>query len=887
MRPANVSAGQAKEYYYQKDPVHGEQKLELKGEGAERLGIAGEISKEQFEKLLEGRDPSGKDKWEVKGAGPDRERAGVDTPISAPKSVSIQAYHSNDPKQRQDMQDSMKAAGEKFAVYMQKENYFQYRETVNGETTAKTGQGMYTFFQHSESRSGDPHAHTHMVIYNSVVTQNGDVRALSADNIFAEQRSLTVAFNGFLAKELTNKGYALETKANGTFELAGHNPKQVEQFSKRAETIDEKTKELQEKYPNAKHEQMQELAQKSSRAAKDTLHTAEDSKKNWTEQDKISGIDQSKTDQNVKEAEIKAKEFSGEHGKTPDYIGKAVLSLHERESTFSKADAIKTAGIFAMGEKSADELSKSFDARVKDKNIINLGSDERSQGQAKHNVDVYASKGMIKIEKEIIQAARAGAGKAEPIMSKEAAQKALTEWQDKNNKILTADQHKAAEHILTSTDKVVLVFGDAGTGKTTMLRAVNDISKEHGYQTQGLSNTGKASGELERSSGIKSETAARFIDSDEKNISGKSMTVIDETSMMGSAKTHEVLKATLQENNPNSKVVMIGDTKQLQSISAGKTFHDLQEKSGLKTVEMKENVRQTDPGAKLIAGHMSEKEFEKAFTEMGKQGRIIEIANKDERHAAIVKDYIKDAVAGKDQILTTATNADRQDLNNRIHTQLLAAEKIGVAEYNGKIEKGVEFTFLTRESKNLDPIQKQFAGSYDKGDILIKNTEAKGLAPTENLNINKIMGDINKGAELKITELNHQTHTAKVVDKMGTERTVDLQKHGDQFAVYKEQPQKFSPGEKIIFNKNDKGEQGIGVSNGDTGTIKAINQVIGKLVVQHETGKQVSFYVNNYNYISPGHAVTKEKSQGMTVKNEGRANVDTEKIHLPMRPMLK
>ncbi|MBI5893230.1 MAG: relaxase domain-containing protein [Deltaproteobacteria bacterium] len=847
MRPAHVSAKQAADYYYAKDPFC-ENKLELKGEGAEKLGIAGEIKPRQFKSLLQGKDPSGKGDWEVKGAGADRERAGIDIPFSMPKSVSIQAFHSNDPQMQIDMQKAFRMAAERTVHYMQENGYFQYRETINGVTTAKEGEGMYSFFSHSESRAGDPHGHIHTLIYNSVLTREGEVRALHADKIFTDQRHISTIFNSYASKELTSLGYALETRANGTFELAGHNPLQVSQFSTRNLTIGERIKELSQKYPHATAGQIQEMAQKGSRKAKNRERTAGEAQADWNREDALYGISQGDVDNAIKDAGRRTRAEA--NFSTQDYIAKAVLSLNEIESCFTKQQVISTAAIFSMGKiLTPDELQKAFTDCITSKEIEYLG--ENTKGRGKLAAQVYTSKEMLKVEKEIIKMAKEGQNKAGAVMGKDEAKQALAEWQKKNNITLTAGQKEAAEHILTSSDKITLIQGDAGTGKTTMLKAVKDITEGQGQRIQGLSNTGKAASEIEKASGIESQTAARFLAAEKDRACNHGISIIDETSMMGSKATHDVLKATLQSDNPNAKVVMIGDTKQLQSISAGKIFHDLQTKSGLPVIEMKENIRQTDIGAKTIAEKMSAKEFEEAYNEMEKQGRIVEIPDKGQRHEAIAKDYVKDVVNGKDTILTTATHADRNDLNNKIHAALQEQGKIGKTDH----------TLQVRESKNLDPIKKQFAGSYERGDVLITNEKTLGYE---------------KGTELKVIDINHQTNTLIAISAAGDEKLqIDLQKEGSNFAVYSEKTQSFTEGEIIIFGKNDKGKRGIGVNNGDIATIQEIDSQTGRITAVYGTGRQVRFNICNYNYFGQGYAITREKSQGQTAE-KGMSNVDTQ-----------
>jgi len=61
------------------------------GKGAEALGLARDITAEQFEALLSGRDPMTGTVLRVRANHGDVERAGWDMTLSPPKSVSIQA----------------------------------------------------------------------------------------------------------------------------------------------------------------------------------------------------------------------------------------------------------------------------------------------------------------------------------------------------------------------------------------------------------------------------------------------------------------------------------------------------------------------------------------------------------------------------------------------------------------------------------------------------------------------------------------------------------------------------------------------------------------------------------------------------------------------------
>jgi conjugative relaxase-like TrwC/TraI family protein len=314
-----------------------------------------------------------------------------------------------------------------------------------------------------------------------------------------------------------------------------------------------------------------------------------------------------------------------------------------------------------------------------------------------------------------------------------------------------------------------------------------------------------------------------------KEVAGKEVWIVDESSMSGSKQTNELLKAA---EKADAKVVMIGDTKQLQSIAAGRAFKDLQDK-GMKTVHMTEVLRQKDEQYKDIVKNVSEKQIDQAFNELERQERITEIIDRSERLEAIKNDYIN---TGGNTIIVTARNADRNELNDRIHNDLKKQGKLGKEEH----------TFTVRESKNLSPIDKHFAQSFSKGDRIIANEK-------------NIIGDA--GTEAKVTAVDQQNHKITVQTKDSKEHQINLKTQGQHLAVYREKQQSFARGEKIVFLKNDRG---FGIENGQVGLIKSLDKD-GNAKIKMENGQTKDINIKTqYAYIDRGYAVTDYKAQGQT-----------------------
>lgn len=133
-------------------------------------------------------------------------------------------------------------------------------------------------------------------------------------------------------------------------------------------------------------------------------------------------------------------------------------------------------------------------------------------------------------------------------------------------------------------NNVIVVTGKAGTGKTTILKAILDVIGDDGeykeYFTCALS--GKASQRIAESTGLKSSTIHRLLEFDrnsmgfkhnEENKLEKGVVVIDEASMTNSYIFYSLISAI----ETGSKFIILGDTEQLEPIGTGNVFKDIVE----------------------------------------------------------------------------------------------------------------------------------------------------------------------------------------------------------------------------------------------------------------------------------------------------------------------
>lgn len=228
-------------YYSHEDNYYASGSLESRwlGEGAEKLGLKGEVANADMDAIRQGKLPDGTDLSRMVN-GVNKHRSGYDLTFSAPKSVSVMALVGEDRRFIDAHNNAVKA------VMQEVEQLVSSRITEDGKTeTVLTGNMVAALYNHDTSRDLDPQMHTHALVFN-VTFSDEKWRSLASDtrmktgfseNLYATKIALGNLYRSVLREQVEAMGF--ETVAAGKHGLWELKDVPVDIFSSRSQAIRE------------------------------------------------------------------------------------------------------------------------------------------------------------------------------------------------------------------------------------------------------------------------------------------------------------------------------------------------------------------------------------------------------------------------------------------------------------------------------------------------------------------------------------------------------------------------------------------------------------------------------------------------------------------------
>ena len=541
------------------------------GAGADALGLAGRVDRDDLVRVLEGRLPDGTD-LATRGNRQHYRRLGVDLTFSAPKSVSLQALAGGDERILTIHDHAVQKA-----LDLVEREVLTARRGQGGAAREYTGSLIAATYRHEDSRpvNGhvDPQLHTHCILANA--TQRADGTWSAMDLQFGAHSGLMhladAHYKNELARALRQIGYDLRRTPDG-FELAHVTDAQINRFSQRRKQIDAalESRGLTRDTSDATDRMLANLATREDKSQ----HDKSGQRWVWRQEAREAGI---VLDRPAGGSAVPAHDLSVEAVKS------ATRHLAERETVFLR-DALRLESLHAgMGDTDLSGVDRAIEAKAG--GLLVAGD------------NTYTTRDALHREQELLGRARAGAGKVEALMTQEAAALHIAQREAAQGFRYSDGQRQALALGLTSVDRVTGIVGAAGAGKTTAMRGLVEAAHARGWVVIGIAPSAKARDELESAGAEVNRTVAAFL-ACEHGYDDHRLVMLDEAGMV-SARDMDALFAKLEREG--GRLVLVGDPHQLKAVEAGQPFAQLIETGAMTHARIDEIKRQTDPALRAIA----------------------------------------------------------------------------------------------------------------------------------------------------------------------------------------------------------------------------------------------------------------------------------------------
>ena len=580
----------------------------------------GKVDSSDFHRLYNGFAPNTGGKL-TQNAGSERRSAGLDMTFSADKSVSA-LWAVADPELRAEIERAHNDAA-RIALEETVLRHCAYTRIRNrdGEIEVLPADISAAMFQHGASRDNDPQLHTHCVIFNAARThRGGKYRALHQHPVYTWMKAAGAVYRNALAWSLQERlGIRMEQYGkDGEFtRIAGMPEDLIGHWSKRRAAIIEAAREMgftvEGNAPRAA------AANKITRAGKSPDNDPEIRHRRWR------GEAAGYVEREALIASLlgKSEEITQEQIRAlTEVLEDLPYRLTREEAVFRLPDIVERVGNATAGLLNHDAVATSIERVLLSPEVVRLTRPPRSaEGRADMaHTRLYSTRHNLHMEQEVRNMAAGMATDTGHSLPAQAIGAKVTGLL-KAGYPLSEEQIAAIRSVTSSGGRVAIIEGAAGSGKTTTLRPIADLYREHGQNiiaTAVAWRTAVALGNDVEARPFCVDKLLRLAARGGIEINKDTTIIVDEAGMLSTRQAHHILQ--LSERH-GAKIVFAGDTQQQQPVEAGPGLRLIRDAVGSVRVD-RIRRQKADPEDILVHVHGDTPEAARFRAElMGEQER--------------------------------------------------------------------------------------------------------------------------------------------------------------------------------------------------------------------------------------------------------------------------
>lgn len=763
----------------------GQAEMTWVGAGAMKLGLTGQCRMDHFENLSRGRHPVSGEKLMVRDKG-DQRRVCFFGQLSPPKDVSILHLVGGDERIGRWWQE---AVGE---TLREMEELIATRVRRAGQNDdRRTNSMVAAIVTHDANRALDPQLHTHVCVMNLTYdVAEARWKSVQPSGFYRHQAYLREVCYNKLAQHLIAAGYKLEPGQRIGFHVKGVPDELRTLFSKRRREILRRAAEA------GAHSQDALLAITAQSRAEKSNATAATLRAGWLKE-------AGKHLDTLREVIAHARRSPTPlNPLTPRAaLESAEAHVFERKSVVEDRLLLREALIAGRGRVSLDALKRALAARARDGDLLRVDNE-------------IASRDGLEAEREFT-------GWANSRLRAHARLGTVPSL-----KGLAADQANAVREVLSAGSGVVVLEGDAGTGKTTSLKVIVAGIEKSGGRVFGCAPSSGAAEVLRQELTADADTVQQLLTNEklQRETRGRVL-LVDEAGLLSVRQMRDLCRLAARNGN---RLLLVGDTKQHASVEAGDALRCLQEFTRVPVVRLTEIRRQQNPEYRKAVARLARGDAYGAFQQFDRLGAVREIVHESALMAAAADDYVRSVRTGNSCLVISPVWAEIRAFTGAVRAHLRQAGLLtGADQAVATVEP---FKWTLEERRRIQ--------NYRVGDVLT---------------FHRHYGRFRKFDSVTVTRV--EDGMVIVQDAEGAERRIEPQR-ANGFTVGTATEIPVTTGDRLLIRANAKP---IGVRNGDLVNVARLE---GDGTILLKDGRSLPPWFREFTH---GYATTSHASQGKTV----------------------